>query len=124
MAAAGVAQANRELVADQLAAAAGENGWTAGEACPLLLAAFGREPSDEAAVWEYGAADHGAARGKRVQDSSKVRMIVNRLQGIVLCPNPWSLHVSEQTGEQRRCQSSNHAVEGSKEVISLSSQLV
>ncbi len=84
----------------------------------------GGEPSDEAAVWEYGAADRGAARGKRVQDSSKVRMIVNRLQGIVLCPNPWSLHVSEQTGEQRRCQSSNHAVEGSKEVISLSSQLV
>ena len=60
MAAAGVAQANRELVADQLAAAAGEDGWTAREACTLLLAFAGGEPSDEAAFWEYGAADRDA----------------------------------------------------------------
>src|ERR1035437_904584 len=60
MAAAVVAQADRELVADQLAAAAGEDGRTAGETCPLLLALAGGEPSDEAAVWEYGAADRGA----------------------------------------------------------------
>ena len=60
MAAADVAQANRELVADQLAAAAGEDGWTASEVCPLLLAFAGGEPSDEAALWEYGAADRGA----------------------------------------------------------------
>src|SRR5271169_974032 len=58
--AAGVTKANRELVADQLAAAAGEVRWTAGETRPLLLAAVGREPSDEAALWEYGAADRGA----------------------------------------------------------------
>lgn len=37
-AATGVAQANRELVADELAATAGEDGRTAGETCPLLLA--------------------------------------------------------------------------------------
>jgi len=60
VAAAGVAEANRELVADQLATAVGEDGRTAGETCSLLLAAVGREPSDEAAVWEYGAADRGA----------------------------------------------------------------
>ena len=30
---------------------------TAGETRPLLLAAVGGEPSDEAALWEYGAAD-------------------------------------------------------------------
>jgi hypothetical protein len=71
-------QANRELVADQLAATAGEDGWTAREACPLLLAFAGGEPSDEAALWEYGAADRGAARRKRVEDGAKVRMIVNR----------------------------------------------
>ena len=39
---------------------------------------------DAAAVWEYGAADRGAARGKRVEDSSKVRMIVNRVQGMAM----------------------------------------
>ena len=38
VAAAGVTQANRELVADQLAAAAGEDRWTAGQTCALLLA--------------------------------------------------------------------------------------
>jgi hypothetical protein len=50
----------RELVADELAATAGEDGRRAGETCPLLLAAVGREPSDEAALWEYGAAARGA----------------------------------------------------------------
>ncbi len=60
VAAAGVAEANRELVADELAATAGEDGRTAGEACPLLLALAGGEQSDEAALWEYGAADRGA----------------------------------------------------------------
>src|ERR1019366_5081055 len=50
VAAACVAQANRELVVDESAAAAGEDRWTAGETRPLLLAAVGREPSDEAAV--------------------------------------------------------------------------
>src|SRR5271157_5344120 len=50
VAAAGAAQANRELVADQLAATTGEDRRTAGETRPLLLAAVGREPSDEAAV--------------------------------------------------------------------------
>src|SRR5271165_1391506 len=60
VAADGVAQANRELVANELAATAGEDGRTAGETCPLLLALAGGEPSDEAALWEYGAADRGA----------------------------------------------------------------
>src|ERR1039457_2835878 len=57
VAAAGVAQAHRELVADQLAAAAGEDGRTAGETCPLLLALVGGEPSDETVVWQYAPAD-------------------------------------------------------------------
>ena len=46
--------------ADQFAAAAGEDGWTAGEACPLLLAPVGREPSDETVVWQYAPADRRA----------------------------------------------------------------
>jgi len=39
------------LVADQLAAAAGENQRTIDQACTLLLVAAGREPSDTAVVW-------------------------------------------------------------------------
>jgi hypothetical protein len=79
MASAGATKANRELVAHEFTATVGEDRRAPGETCPLLLAAVGREPSDEAAIWEYGAADRGAARGKRVEDSSKVRMIVNRV---------------------------------------------
>jgi hypothetical protein len=79
VAAAGVAKANRELVADQLAATTGEDARTAGEACPLLLAFAGGEPSHEVAVWEYVAADRGAARGKHVEDGSKVRMVGARV---------------------------------------------
>ena len=44
----------------ELAAAAGEDGWTAGETCPLLLAAVGGEPSNERAVWQYAPADSWA----------------------------------------------------------------
>jgi hypothetical protein len=39
------AEANRNVVAHQLAATAGEDGRTTGNACPLLLAVVGREPS-------------------------------------------------------------------------------
>ena len=41
-----------QLVAHQLTAEAGEDGRSAGETCPLLLATAGREPSDAAAVSE------------------------------------------------------------------------
>jgi len=44
VAAAGVAQVNRELVADEFAATAGENDRKDGETRPLLLAADGRKP--------------------------------------------------------------------------------
>lgn len=47
---AGRAQANRELVADQLAAKAGEDRRTAGEICSLLLAFSGGTASDAASV--------------------------------------------------------------------------
>src|SRR6266849_4541402 len=46
VAAAGAAEEDRELVADQLAAAAGEDGRAVGETCALLLASVGRGPSD------------------------------------------------------------------------------
>ena len=39
-----------------------------GKARQLLLAAVGGEPSDAAAVWEYGAADRGAGGADGVED--------------------------------------------------------
>jgi hypothetical protein len=61
VAATGAAEEDRWLVLDQSTAAAGENGWAAGETRPVLLAAAGRESSDAATVWKHGAADRGAA---------------------------------------------------------------
>ena len=50
-----------QLVADQLAATAGEDRRPFDQARPVLLAAAGGEPSDAAAVRKHGAADRGAA---------------------------------------------------------------
>jgi hypothetical protein len=73
---------------------------------------------DAAAVWEYGAADRGAARGKRVEDSWKVRTIVNRVQGMavreeVYAQAPGASTFLGQTGEQWRRRSSTTRSRGS-----------
>jgi hypothetical protein len=60
VAAARAAQEDRQLVLDQLAAEAGKDRRSAGETCPLLLAAFGREPSNPATLWSNGAKDGGS----------------------------------------------------------------
>ena len=60
VAAADVVQANRELVADQLATMAGEDRRTTGETCPLLLAIAGRRASDAAAVRGHARPDRAA----------------------------------------------------------------
>ena len=52
---------DRELILGEPATAASENGWTAGETCPLLLAIAGGESSDAAAVRSNAGADRGAA---------------------------------------------------------------
>ena len=59
--AAGAADEGRHLVADQLAAATGENRRTLDQARTLLLAAAGGEPSDPAAVCRHAAEDRSAA---------------------------------------------------------------
>src|SRR5229473_3063238 len=61
MAAVGAAGADRQLVADQLAAAAGENRWPFNKACPVLLVALGGEPPDAPAFREHAAEDCDAA---------------------------------------------------------------
>ena len=53
VATAGPAQENRELVADEFAAAVGENRRTTGETCTLLLTAFGGGTSEPPAVRDH-----------------------------------------------------------------------
>jgi uncharacterized protein YggE len=60
VATAGVARADREVVADQLAAV-GEDRRTAHPTCALLLVAVGRGASDAAAVRRHAGEDRGAA---------------------------------------------------------------
>ncbi len=66
MAAAGVAKPDRQLVVDEPTAATGEDGWPIGQARPVLLAAVGREPSDQAALRGDGAEDRRLAGGDGV----------------------------------------------------------
>ena len=66
MAAAGAARADREVVANQLAAAAGENRRAFNKACTLLLAVAGGEPSDAAAFREHAAENCDAAVASRI----------------------------------------------------------
>lgn len=62
-----VAEEDRELVADQFAAMAGEDGRQAGQARAVLLANTGGEPPDEAPVCGDGAADGGFTAASRVR---------------------------------------------------------
>jgi hypothetical protein len=66
VAAAGLAEANRDLVTDQFATAAGENWRPIGQARSILLAFVGGEPSDAAAVWKHAATDGCAAAADSV----------------------------------------------------------
>jgi len=80
MAAVGTAEEDRQLVAHQLAAAVGEDGRSAVETCPLLLAAFGREPSNPATVWSNGATDGGSHDPNRIELPVVARHPRNRSQ--------------------------------------------
>ena len=71
LAAARAAAANQELVADELAAPADEDGRTIGQACWLLLAPAGRGSSQPEAVWRDAAADLGAACAGRVTPTAR-----------------------------------------------------
>jgi hypothetical protein len=67
--AAGAAHEDRQLVLDQLVPEAGEDGRSTGEACPLLLATAGREPSPGATLWEHATAYCGAAVANGVAEA-------------------------------------------------------
>src|ERR1019366_10076180 len=63
---AGAAEADRELVVDELAATVGEDRRQADQACAVLLAAAGGEPSDAAPVRGHGAPNRSAAGAHRI----------------------------------------------------------
>ena len=66
-----VAEEDWELVADEFAAALGEDGRTAGETCAVLLAAVGRRASHAAAFWQHAENARGATAAERVANQER-----------------------------------------------------
>jgi hypothetical protein len=85
LAAAGAAEADRKLVADEATATAGEDGRTIGETRPLLLAATGGEPPDAAAVRKHAAADRGVGRASGVAIDSWRENLAEKVSGRSVC---------------------------------------
>jgi len=81
VAAAGAAPEDRQLVLNHLAAATGDDGRSAGEARPLLLAAVGRRTSDAAPVRSDGVADDGVARASGVGEAPTVTDFSDEARG-------------------------------------------
>ena len=76
--AAGAAEEDRQLVADEFAAAVGEDGWPVDQARPVLLAAAGGGTFDVAALRGNGAADRGAAAPGGVGTQREANLIQRR----------------------------------------------
>src|SRR5437879_4511938 len=71
VATASVAEEDWELVADELAAAAGEDGRSACETCALLLAFAGRRTSESEAVRQHAENDRGVAAAGRLANQDR-----------------------------------------------------
>src|SRR6266849_5748737 len=71
VATASVAEEDWKLVADELAAAAGEDGRSAGETCALLLAFAGRRTSESEAVRQHAENDRGVATAGKLANQDK-----------------------------------------------------
>jgi hypothetical protein len=67
LAAAGAADEDRDLVADQFATAVGEDRRTAGQTRPLLMAVAGGEPPDAATLWGHRQVDGFAALARGIE---------------------------------------------------------
>jgi hypothetical protein len=80
--AAGAAQTNRELVADESATAVGEDRRTAGEACTLLLAFPGGRSSEPAAVRGNAGSDRAAGGADRLTTAGQAHIGIG-LQRVV-----------------------------------------
>jgi len=88
VATAGPATTNRELVADEFAATAGENGRTAGETCALLLASLSGRTSEPAAVRGDAGSHRTAADKNGIQRATAAKPINRVVKEEVL--HPWA----------------------------------
>lgn len=70
MTTAGAAEQDRQLVADEFAAAVGEDGWTIDQARPVLLVALGGGSSDAAVVWSHAGQDRSATLASGLGESA------------------------------------------------------
>jgi len=81
VAAAGAAQADRQLVLDQLAAAPGEDGRSIGQARTVLMAVLGGESSDETVVWQDAPADSRAVRSGGIAEAVAAEKSIQSRRG-------------------------------------------
>src|SRR5260370_34163253 len=86
-----VAEEDWELVADELAAAAGEDGWSAGETCALLLAVAGRRTFESEAVRQHAENDRGVAAAGRLAKQDRKQMSARK-------PSSGEVSAARQTG--------------------------
>src|SRR5712691_2279020 len=91
VATASVAEEDWELVADQLAAAAGEDRRSACETCALLLAFAGRRTSESEAVRQHAENDHGVATAGRLANQDRKQTSARK-------PSSREVSAARQTG--------------------------
>src|SRR5712691_200074 len=80
-----------QLVADELAAAAGEDGRSAGETCAPLLAFAGRRTSESEAVRQHAEKDHGVATAGRLANQDRKQTSARK-------PSSREVSAARQTG--------------------------
>ncbi len=91
VATASVAEEDWELVANELAAAAGEDGRSAGETCALLLALAGRRTSDSEAVRQHAENDRDVAAAGRLANQDRKQTSARK-------PSSGEVSATRQTG--------------------------
>lgn len=82
---AGIAQANRELVAYEFTATTGEGRRTAGETCPLLLTVVSGKPPNKTIVWQSALADHSVAASGGMAEAAGTAKSIQSQKGTESC---------------------------------------
>ena len=101
----------REL-ADEFAAAFGQDRRRAGETCALLLAAAGRRASHAGVFWQHAAKDRGPAVAGRVANQERQRIERSEvIRGASVSGQAGRRRETDQPG-QRNCQTNRDATRG------------
>src|SRR6266849_285084 len=80
-----------EQVADEFAAALGEDRGTPGQTCALLLAAVGRRAPHAGALWQHAAKDRGVAAAERLAKQDRKQTSARK-------PSSGEVSAARQTG--------------------------